>query len=365
MPGATSGLLIVLALASASMPPAAAAPARAPGGSAPSATRAAADSNAVARHREDGDAEKAERMYADYMRALLADMRASMDPERRAVAAIGADLEAEMIGSEDASKPDATSADSLRTLAAAYPANLTLQWMTALSGKVPEQTRIDAIARLQEGESDNAAVWALSLSSGGMPAAIADSVLRHMASSTRFDTHYADIAAIMRDAVRRFPPPYDLIQRVGEKSGAAEPAAAFGNGVAFSFAVMTMPDFAGLVKPCTVSATSPLSPARRDACVATGQLMVDRSTTIIGMRIGDAILHKLDAEDDARADRVRHASWWWTTANESVARGGPLDYLDDLIAGGNEIDALQRYAERLGKAEPPAGWTPHDARHAL
>ncbi|HKE48372.1 MAG TPA: hypothetical protein VKB52_09930 [Rhodanobacteraceae bacterium] len=314
---------------------------------------------------EKADGASTAKLYGDYLASVFADMSASAAPEERAFAALNEHITRLYSASDDASRSAALDAKpddkAIAALGEANPGNLKVQWMIAASSKVPDETRANAIATVQQAEGDNAAAWALSLELTPASSGLADTLLQRMAASTRYDAHAVDGMSIMLAAIRRKPMPQDLLDALAsEPSGATVHLAAndMANATAYTVGSMSSATLTlgHLMQACkNVEAPS----ARRDDCVAIGQLLVRKSASMLNARIGELILTQLAALDGSDADRARHFEWWYEALmNKHALASGIGPYVNDVLATGNEIDALRHAADRLGKAEPPADWKP-------
>jgi len=170
----------------------------------------------------------------------------------------GAQCEA-ATGNASATSDDASRVASISAIADANPGNHKLQWIVATSPAhaVSDDARINAIARVQDAESANAAAWALSLSAGGASDDLVDHLLQRMAASTRFDTHFGDAAAVMLDAMRGHPLPEELTSAVAKQSGVKITTDTFMKGMAYGIAFTTMPDVGTLMNACRANANAP------------------------------------------------------------------------------------------------------------
>jgi hypothetical protein len=302
-------------------------------------------------------------------------MRTSPNAEQQILGALNDSLmEVEETADGDAQpkarapKPAAT-AEHFAALAEGNPGNLKAQWMIATSGdpRISDDTKAGAIVRIQMAESDNAAAWALSLPlKGDAPSEILDATLQHMAASTRYDAHALDAATAMVDAMTRRPVPDELIESWSKQSAYFDfspelSARVMGLAIA---AAMTSSVGTSLIRICAPDANTSVGSPRRDACVATARTMIEKSTTIMGVSFGEAILRKLAALDAASATRARNAVWWQQQSMESAMNGELSSYLDDYFTTGNEIETMRLNAQRLGKAEPPANWKSPKERKA-
>jgi hypothetical protein len=316
---------------------------------------------------------KTAQKYAQYLSALFEDMRTSPQAEQRVFAALRADLLIEVrafAGDTETKTSDVTVSgdEPIAALAESNAGNLKVQWMIAGAPdkRIPAETIAAAIVRVQQAEGDNAAAWALSLPKGvdGTPAATVDATLARIAASTHYDTHAMDTMSTMLAAMRNRPLPDELVAAWGRKSGNAMSAdyAAKVMALAMTYASTPVPN--GLVTACAISKGSTIEETRRNACIASGRLLVEKATTVIGLSFGEAVLRRLNALDEAGADRARHVWWWHSVANSNDKMGEEPPYLDNFIATGNEIEALRLNAEHLGKIDPPANWKSPGERKA-
>jgi hypothetical protein len=323
------------------------------------------------------DAESTDRMTklnADYMKAVFEDMRTSPNAEQRVMTALFGKLMGDagsMTADDDATATvgaPKTTTEDFAALAEGNPGNLKVQWMIATSAdpRISDDTKAGAIARMQVAESDNAAVWALSLPiKGDGSGDILDATLQHMAASARYDTHALDAATAMVDAMTRRPVPDELVELWSKQStyfDFSPELSARVMGLAIA-AAMTSSVGTSLIRTCAPGANAAVG-SRRDACLATARTMLDKSTTMMGVSFGESILRKLDALDAASATRARNAAWWQQQSMDSAMNGELAAYLDDYFTTGNELEAMRLNAERLGKAEPPANWKSPNERKA-
>lgn len=314
---------------------------------------------------EEAETRKAAQKYAEYLSALFEDMRSSPQAEQRVFAALRADVLLEVVklaGETETKPPDASASrdEPIAALAESNAGNLKVQWMIAGAPdkRIPEETTAAAIATVQHAESDNAAAWALSLpnrTDGASTAAI-DATLARMAASTRYDTHATDTMATMLEAIRRRPMPDDLLAAWNSKSSNKMSADYSAKVLALSMTFASAPTPGAFLTACSQSAASALDDARRNACIASGRLLLEKSTTVMGFSFGEAVLRRLDALDESGSNRARHVWWWQTVAASTEMPNEEPAYLDDFVANGNEIEALRLNAEHLGKIDPPANW---------
>ena len=314
--------------------------------------------------RADAESRETARAYAAYLSALFEDMRTSPQADQRAFAALRAEVLWDVLSASDDGKTitaDVLAArnDLIAELAESNAADLKVQWMIAGApdNRIAKAITAAAIARVQQAESDNAAAWALSLPNraDGASAAAIDATLARMAASTRYDLHMMYPMSTLLEAMHWRPLPEKLVAAWNRK--AANPVsadyAATVMAIAMTYSAAVVP--AGFPRVCSKSEIQ-AHEARRDACITSGRLMLEKATTVIGLDFGEGVLRRLDALDAADADRARHVWWWSNLAASNEIEGEQPAYLDELVATGNEIEALRGNAERLGKVDPPANW---------
>jgi len=301
-----------------------------------------------------------DRAYAEYMATVLDDMQTSAAPEQRVFALLyGPTLRS----AEKITTTTPAAGRALAALADANPDNAKIQWMMA-AANAPDQVSPDAkasaIARLQASETDNAAAWALSLSadakSGGDESM--DATLERMAASTRYDSHLHYAGSVLLDAERLHPLSAEILALMSKKPDEAVNQDAAMKVAAMSITAATMAVPIDAFKACKPPKGESLSKFRQDACVAIGRLLVHRSTDIISVGFGRGILRKLDALDAADAERFRQVWWWNGLIVADMNENAISEELGDYYATGNEIEAARKAAQKKGRPEPPADWSP-------
>jgi hypothetical protein len=310
------------------------------------------------------DAKAARQTYQDYLKVLLDDMHGSSDVRERALAlastrivdAIGGSTSA---SGEQAAAPENADTDPLVSLAASNPDNLLVQWVTAIAAKESASgANMAAIANAQRLDADNAAAWALSLSPTGKGDPMA--ALRHMAASTRYDEHTAEMAGVWLGAVLRHPVPPELADSVRALSPVENLTAnTAGKGVAMTMAYAnSIGASTFIVNPtCTASATIADKNPRKDACTAIGRLMLHSGRTLLVTISAEQMLRELDVFDVRDRERAHLLGWWREMLQKTMTKSDEFDaYVNDYLASGSEIEAMRLAAARIGKAEPPADW---------
>lgn len=291
-----------------------------------------------------------EQTWATYSRELLAGMEADGDPRMRVLALAAApmramlDAAASKNGAEvDEAGTDATTA--LADFAAAHPDDVFVQWVAA--GEGDERAR----RNLQRLEPDNAAAWALSIDDAATDRA---QTLQHMAAGARYALHLKEAGEIWSAAAKKYPPPADLdLGRMAASQDAAptspsddDRAAMVAATFAFTSTIQGVGSFSTITKACA---------QKSDTCTAIGRIMADRSDTLIGTRLGFALLRKQDAMTAGDVARARRLDWWQEGLRGLSSTGDTVRFLRDALAHG-ETEALRLAMQRAGKLEPPTDW---------
>ena len=296
--------------------------------------------------------------WAAYNASLQSAMRASDDPREWALAAFPV--------SDDVATPEVT-ADAEAELARAAehaPNDALVQWIVANSDAPTDarRARVAAgLARLEAIEPDNAAVWmqALHHATALHDDGAASRALARMATSPRFDEHFADALHAWLAACDRHPPAQPL---PAVPDGKTAMSAAFAMAMARTTAI-AMPSYGTITTACN-PAKSVLDDRRRAQCEAIGRLMARQSSTLVARGIGFAVLRNLDALTDADRAENRNLDWYrahilegtgYYDGNVAAAAAYEKDWrrLDD------EIMVMRNAIQRVGlPTEAPAGWTP-------
>lgn len=286
----------------------------------------------------------------DYWRSLAEAMRADADVRMQALAA---SLEP-MLMVFDAFTPMAEGDDkgaALADLAAKHPDDVLVQWIATGNeqGGGPM-----VMANLQRLEPDNAAALGMPLGTANEDVPETADILRKMASAARFEVHFADRLGLWLEALRRTPPPDDLLairRLIGDPAPTADVAA---KTMAYGLANFAHPPM-NLMRACAEKAVEDVQ--RRDDCITIGRLMLHSDEIMLTVMVGGEILKQAGALDGVDLARLRSAMWWWTFSRQGTTTGMPDEaMLDDVIANGSEVEAMRRFAERAGKATPPDDW---------
>ncbi|MGN6518960.1 MAG: hypothetical protein ACTHK2_06015, partial [Dokdonella sp.] len=296
------------------------------------------------------EAEAQAHTWANYSRELLDVMEASSDARTRVLALASAPMRAIMVAatsrSDAGADPAADAKTALADFAAAHPNDAFVQWMAATQGDAPARTRVQRL------EPDNAAAWALSFADTSIEP---KQTLERMASGRRHSQHVKEAVDLWLAAVRKSPPPADLdlagfVSTEPDSAKVALPADDRAAMAASVFAAMSAmggsESFAALMKSCA---------EKSPHCVTIGRTLSDRSDTLIGTRLGFALLRKQDAMTAADIASARRLDWWQEGMRGLSTSAEALAYLRDSIAHG-EIEAMRLAMQRKGTLEPPADW---------
>jgi hypothetical protein len=298
-----------------------------------------------------------------YLATAVAAMQASSDPRRQAIgeralalvkryARTDADAENET-ETETAAASTSSPAHRLSDLAHANPDDVLVQWLTANakdSEGTDASTRAQALANLQRLESDNAAVWANSLSGEN-----ATEAFEKIAQGTRYDDHMMDTIRVAAEALKASTLPSSVVE-YAQAQVAVDVYSA--DDVADQLALVI--GTATLNLPYRVLLENCKAADRTATCAMLGHLLLYKGGNLINANLGQMILRKVDAFDADDAQFVRQFEWW-----EHSGAGSMVGVLREAIATGNEIEALRTAAARNGKTEPPAGWvSPSESRLA-
>lgn len=98
--------------------------------------------------------------------------------------------------------------------------------------------------------------------------------------------------------------------------------------------------------------------ALKTACAQAGRLMLDRSASLLSAMFGASILRRAGVLAGAELERARALAWRGKNAAMLASGEATSRYLDELIATGNQIEAMRLAAARAGRTDAPAGWKP-------
>lgn len=305
-----------------------------------------------------------------YHRAVAAQLGESPDPHDWALATVVMSLESGLEGVVLPKGSASTSAsDTLfgRALEA-LPSDTLVLWIAIKrSDDGNRRWRETALPRLREQEPDNAAVWieVLNDATKRHDETTVNTALKHMATSSVFDGHFADQMKAVADVYRRFPPPDEMLgaQRAGSAKASAERVATT-SALAMT-AALALPSFQHLVNACRIDPASGRNRDRAADCATIGRMLAARADTLIASRIGPALLRVSQTYVEADVAAARAADWIYdgytsllpTDEDDGAAIERFQSYVAEWIATGSEIEAMRRMALRAGLAPtPPDDW---------
>jgi hypothetical protein len=290
----------------------------------------------------------------DYRTALFDDMRRSPDPHTQAWGLVAAQL-FEPVADSTREPPITPISRALSDLVSKYSDDLLVQWTIAGAlGKAADE----AIANVQRLEGDNAASWAFSLN-WARPNPVP--LIRKMAACRRYDEHNAEQLKPWLAAMQKRPPPpaavrkptplmTSLLQTIDLPATATDE----GFAVMMSRSTMNGNSLNLLSRACERRLLADAS--LRDACVATGRLMLNSKQSLGVSAVGAAMLSSADALGPNELDLARHIYWWRQEMNRLRIGGNFQAYLSDYLSSNSEVQAFQRAADRAGLDGPPEGW---------
>jgi len=300
------------------------------------------------------DSDSGERLWSDSQATLEQELRDSTHPLDWALLANSPDLfETGRTGESDEAL--------LRRAANALPNEVLPQWLFALKSVygVEGPAATSDIASLTRLDGDNAASWLLALvlaSKHGDADGIADA-LTQMASSSRYDDHFAALLHAWMDVCDRYP------SAAQGDDPATKEIARFTAALARA-AAAPMPQYQALIKACTPGGGDAMDDDRKAHCIRVGRLMLNDGMTLFARSIGFAVLRHVGGEVPSAADlQQRRAIDWYmyhaTVATESSEgeAAAMRAYAQDWRALDDEAEVMKRALRSRGlPIEPPAGW---------
>ena len=161
------------------------------------------------------------------------------------------------------------------------------------------------------------------------------------------------------EAASAVSPPNRLVAEV-RAAGAAAPERIAHVALALSVAIAkASPQLDRVLDRCSDRHASDGSP--REACIALGRLMLNRSRDELAQRLGIRMLLKRLPDGQERADVLamrRRLDWWQEKSLEVLNDDAyPASLLNWLHAGADGFTVLRAMLSENGiPAEPPAGW---------
>jgi len=300
-----------------------------------------------------------ENAWADYLKSVVDELRASADVRERALGLSVSDPEERQavitaLANSDStdSSPEATaSSTALADLAAANPNAAFVQWVAAIHA----EGNNEAIAALQRLQPDNAAAWLLALKS----VSESQEALRLAAQATRFDDGSGERIQLLYAAFARHPMPAAQQAQWSARAeiaqaGDATKVGAFGNAMMLAMSNLQVAPMSKAWQACREV------DAKKDAAVAADCVKIARlmlhSNSLVAATFGGGMLRTLGALEGADRETVRQLYWWQTSGSAMQEKFG--GFIDDYLATGSEIEAMRRLMTAAGKLDPPADWQP-------
>ena len=316
-----------------------------------------------------------------YMRQIATALAASPRPRDWSLAALAIGMAGGVGPAESANARERASL--LERAHGAAPQDRFVLWQVALNCREPATCRADdALARLQELEPENAAVWALSASREQARAATPGSLRKHSATvraalaaaagASRFDMHLADVLAESLAALRKIPVDRDFAgQFLSPGDGLPHTDFAVRAATSIGFAIASMIPFdAPFATNCRSGAAANDAALRAD-CIAYSGLLARSDGDLVSPRVGLETLRVLLAgtkEEAANTAVLRRLDWLTESSRRpevsSFASDAELaSYLEDWQKGG-ELYAIRERMARAGiPLEPPAEFRSRSIAH--
>lgn len=229
-----------------------------------------------------------------------------------------------------------------------------------------------ALARLQQLEPDNAAVWisALDQAVAQDDGAAIDRFLARAAAASRYEIPFGEIALLLFQTLRNVDSPtmpprvakaLGLDFGLGRATNADDHAGIQAMAIASAVAV---PAHQPLQKLCVGLDGKPALAARLSTCIDIYAHMA-QDPLLISQSIALTSLARLTADSAAGAqwrERLRQMHWVRTQGAELMTAGVPEGYLLSVWREG-EMTAIEGVLRAAGVATtPPPGWLPDDER---
>lgn len=314
----------------------------------------------------------AEQAWQSYQSAIADALIASNRPRDWALAA---NMLLFSDSSDSSGSPSRSNLDELLERAARdAPDDVLVQWMTALkrigaSGYVAIPASDESIQALIRLEPDNAASWmmGLALALKRNDPTLAEDALAHMASSARYDDHFADTLHAWLDVTDRFPPSNSALAPSFNQGARGKSQKALQSMTGFLLALAqsaatAMPRYQPLTTYCKPGTDNVDHWPRFAYCEDAGRLMLGKGETLIARLIGFAILRNLGRTTAVDQQEKNNLSWYIArmveaSAYESSDNTAIEAYQADWRNLDDEIEIRKRALRRAGLPDTaPAGW---------
>ena len=237
------------------------------------------------------------------------------------------------------------------------PDDAWVQWLAAIDAEPADNLSEPALA-LQRLEPDNGAVWVFQLNAGSRAndsAGITEALTR-IGASRNFDDYHGAIALEWLKFFRTHPMPEPPVT-LDELDFVPLPLS-----LALMHAVMApIPNYRITMQACR-SGEQSLTVERREACLATGRLMLNESKSLFSQMMGLALLRSAGADDAAELARNKDYFTRMLIGISDAMLEDPQEYeryQADWLQTGSEIQVLKKALTRAGiPLLPPADWKP-------
>jgi serine/threonine protein kinase len=297
----------------------------------------------------------------DYRQQVIAEHLARGTPRNRMLAAAMMQY-----GEEDAEARNQQS-DLLGSALAEAPEDLDVAVAAFLyCSKDSDCWKLDPLERMSRLEPENAANWALRISSEGESDPLNLSYLQRAAEASYLDDHFPRTFALTFEAIRTSSVPIPEVMRrtVERLSPGVEVKEIVGWFQNYS---MPIPAWNHLVAVCRPEPGKPLPRPRRSHCLAVANRAAYEAKGLITKMIGSVIIRlNLPGTPDAERarDLRRHYVYVYDTRDSRTPQQ-VRESRDELMGretlAFDELEAAKRTLDRAGlPRDPPADWEPED-----
>ncbi len=356
-------ILMLLAFTLAALPVARAADTSTPANPPASGVAVSADAQAET---IDPAAEKTAEIYRSHRQEMIASLSRGASPHDWALSRLLAG---------EPQKPG--SVDLLHQATAASPEDVLVQWIALLASGNAGREHDAALKALERLESDNAAVWLWSLQrvNGSKDQTALDGALAHMAASTRFNDHRADLLRALVDVHLRYPLPAQFYAFADPSVVAMKDLMPYVTAMA---EVNALPShgYQALINLCRVDPVSGKNTAHAEQCDAIGSMLARHGSTYLDTLMGFVVLRASRTYKDDDVRYARGQDWLFqqyinlqkemyegtdnaVTDQTLIAENvrAMRAYITDQIETGSEMEATRQALVRAHKSlSPPGDW---------
>lgn len=256
----------------------------------------------------------------------------------------------------------ATEQDRLAQAAAAAPDDALVQWIAYdVSEHSDAQPLADtALERLQHLEPDNAVVWlgVLERAARDKNADGADRALSRIATSSRVDTHEAEIASVLAETFARFRAE-DFAAEDPDLADSGMQASDVSAMLAIMITSVLVPSRWSHVTLCDLPPDA--APSRRDDCAAGGRLLAQRGKSQELREAGHTMLRVSHTATPADQRAAREDAWLFQQFNRIQSASEDHDEMTlqmrAFLSGSDEYEIARATLQRANVAlTPPDDW---------